>query len=139
MGAWGSGNFEDDEPRDFLANMVSYWESIIDRTLAGESTQETGWFRFEPGFQTINGCVMPLLEIILAALEHLESDHCPEAGKVDGWSKQVLDAYDAEIDRWEPDEEYKVERRQVIEQTFDRLLNVARSRVDAEGRDDVER
>src|SRR6185312_8501793 len=114
MGTWGSGNFDDDSARDFLANMVAYWESIIDRTLAGEMTQEAGWFTFQPGLETIGGCLMPMLEIILAALEHLESDHCPEAQKVENWSQQILEVFDAEIDDWDPDDEFKVERRQVI-------------------------
>ena len=130
MGAWDSGNFDDDSPRDFLANMVAYWESVIDRTFAREPTQETGWFRFQPGFETINGCVMPMVEIILTALEHLESDHCPEAQKVESWSRHVLETYDAEIDDWDPDDEYKFERRQVIERTFERLLKIARARDD---------
>ena len=40
MGVWGPGNFDGDSPRDFLADMVSRWEKVIDTVLSGEVPDE---------------------------------------------------------------------------------------------------
>jgi hypothetical protein len=128
MGTWDAGNFDGDAPRDYLADLVGRWEQIIDRALAGEVPEEAAVFQFAPGLEMIDGCVMPTLEVILAAIEHLESDYCPELEKVTDWSRRALEAYDAEIEGWEPDDEYKLERRKVIARTFERLIAIARDR-----------
>jgi hypothetical protein len=44
MGYWGFGNFEGDGPRDFLADMISVWERIIDHVLAGEMAEAGAYF-----------------------------------------------------------------------------------------------
>lgn len=130
MGAWGAGNFEGDNPRDFLANMVARWERVIDRALAGESTEEVAAFRFAPGFEALDGAILPTVEILVAVAEKLPCDHLPGPSRVARWSSRALRIYDAEIDRWDPDEDYKVERRSVIEATFARLAELVADRDD---------
>lgn len=130
MGTWDSGNFDGDNSRDFLADMVARWERMIDQCFAGEPPEEVAAFRFAPGFETLDGAIMPAVEILLAVAEKLPCDHLPGADKVAHWSSQALRIYDSEIDRWDPDEEFKVERRSVIAATFDRLAALAAERTD---------
>ncbi|QEH34859.1 hypothetical protein OJF2_34040 [Aquisphaera giovannonii] len=125
MGTWDAGNFDGDDPREFLADMVARWERIVDRTLAGEPVDEVAGFRFQPGFEALDGAVMPTVEILIAVAEKLPCDHLPDPDKVAAWRSGAMRIYDAEIDLFEPDEEYKVGRRAVIEATFARLAELA--------------
>jgi hypothetical protein len=45
--------------------MTLHWERLIDRSLAGQATEELAIFRDTPGRKTIDGCVLPTAEIIL--------------------------------------------------------------------------
>lgn len=130
MGVWGPGNFEGDDPREFLADMVARWERIIECSLAGEPTEEVAESRFAPGFETLDGAILPMVEILIAVAETLPCDHLPGPGKVARWSAEALKIHDDEIDLFDPDEDYKRERRSVIVETFQRLAKVV------EGRDD---
>lgn len=130
MGTWGAGNFEADDPREFLANLVARWERIIDQALAGEPTEEVAGFHFEPGCETLDGAIMPTVEILVAVAERLPCDHLPGPSRVAQWSAQALRTYDSDIDRWGTDGEYKAERRAVIEATFARLAEIVAERED---------
>lgn len=138
MGTWGPGNFEDDEARDFLADMIGHWERLIDRSLAGEATEEGAVFRFSPGWQSINGCVLPTVEVMIAVAHQLPCDSMPSPAKISAWLGEVLGACDAEIDALlhfpNPDNppEFKAERRRVIVETFDRLSRLAEAPHDGE-------
>lgn len=130
MGTWGAGNFEADDPREFLADMVARWERMIDRALANEPTEEVAGFRFEQGCEALDGGIMPTVEILVAVAEKLPCDHLPGPSKVASWSSQALQSYDSDIDHWGTDEEYKVERRAVIKATFARLAELVADRED---------
>ena len=126
MGAWDAGNFDNDSARDFLVVMTDRWISIIDEALAGEPPPEAAPMELAPGLELIEGCVMPTAELLIATFERFEeAERVPTPKQVAGWSDLALVTYDAEIDGFVPDEEYKRDRRRVIADTFARLLAIA--------------
>lgn len=135
MGTWGAGNFEADDPREFLADMVARWGQMIDRTLAGDLADEIRACRFTAGLEALDGGVMPTVEILIAVAEKLPCDYLPAGSDVAKWTAQALRIYDLEIDAQDPDEEYKIERRAAIATTFARLMELASAR-ERQGGDD---
>jgi hypothetical protein len=133
VGYWGYGNFEGDDPRDFLADMVAVWERIIDHTLAGELAEAAVYFGpdmppfSQQGQEAVDRIVMPTVEIMIAVAEKLECDYLPEPSTVSKWCERVLHVYDTEgFADWGPGDE----RRQAIVETFARLSKVVEARVD---------
>jgi hypothetical protein len=137
MGYWGYGNFEGDSPRDFLADMVYVWERIIDHVLAGEMKEAAAYFdpeggrsvaaSLQRGQDAIDSGVMPTAEVMIAVAERFECDYLPSSEKVSGWAVEVLRVFDAEGGAGWDDAE---ERRRIIEETFDRLLQIVERRSD---------
>jgi hypothetical protein len=126
MGTWDAGNFDNDAARDFLGVIMDRWISILDEALAGQVPPEPALMGLAPGFEMLEGCVMPMTELLIATIEHFEAAECvPTPKKVAGWSELALASYDSEIDAFDPDEDYKEERRRVIADTFARLLAIA--------------
>jgi hypothetical protein len=133
VGYWGYGNFEGDDPRDFLADMLAVWERIIDHTLAGDLAGAAIYFGpdmqpiSQQGQEAVDRIVMPTAEIMIAVAEKLECDYLPEPTTVSKWSAEVLRVYDTEgFANWGPGDE----RRQAIVETFARLSKVVEARVD---------
>ncbi len=102
MGFWGYGNFDGDSPRDYLADMVSVWERIIDHTLAGEMKEMAAYFGpearplSERGQDAIDTVVMPTAEVMIAVAKTFECDYLPSPEKVSGWAAEALGVFDAE-------------------------------------------
>jgi hypothetical protein len=131
MGYWGYGNFEGDEPRDFLADLVAVWERIIDHALAGESREVAAYFgpgakpRFVPGQDAIHVLVMPTVEVMIAVAERLPCEYLPGPEKESRWTAESLCTFDAGgPDAWDD----AGERRRNIAGTFDRLLRAVSER-----------
>ncbi len=128
MGVWGPGNLEGDSPLDFLAGLAERWERIVEEALAGSVPEEAKALEFWPGLDTIDGCVMPTIELIVVATERLEVEHYPSQPTVERWSGRVLATFDAEIDGQDTDPAFQAERRAVLVATFDRLARLVRAR-----------
>jgi hypothetical protein len=115
MGRWGPGNFDDDISRDYLADVIGYFE-------AGESPESITGMNFTPGVSSAGGgCLVPTLAIMCALHEALGSNYLPSPQTVERWKERYLQLFDqpnADTD-WP---KAKAERRKVVEQTFDRLL-----------------
>jgi hypothetical protein len=133
MGFWGHGNFDGDDPRDFLADMIAVWERIIDHTLAGRVREAAAYFGpemppFPPdGQENVDRVVMPTIEVMIAVAEKLECDYLPSAETVATWTAEVLRIYDTEgVEGWGPGDE----RRQAIVETFERLAKLVADRED---------
>lgn len=131
MGYWGYGTFEGDCPRDYLADLVHVWATIIDHALAGEMKEAAAYFgpegnrsvaaHAERGQEAIDSVVLPTAEVMIAVAERFECDHLPGPEKVSGWAAKALRVFDAEGGAgWDGAEE----RRRIIEETFARLLRV---------------
>jgi hypothetical protein len=127
MGYWGEGNFDGDDPRDFLADMVAVWERNIDHSLAGEWNEVMAYFgpdvqpRSYESQEAIDAIVMPTAEIMIAVAEKFKCDYLPSREKVSNWATQVLRVYDTVgVDEWGPGGE----RRDVYVATFGSLFKI---------------
>ena len=128
MGVWGTGNFDGDSPRDYLADMVGHWEQIIENLLANDIPEEAVPLEFHPGLDVCEACLMPIVEIIIAVAERLEPDYLPAPPTVERWRSNYLSMFDREIVGWDVASEFEAERRSVIDGTFGRLLKISRAR-----------
>jgi hypothetical protein len=128
MGVWGTGNFDGDLPRDFLADIVGRWERLVETLLAGGTPQEAADYELDLRLDIYEACLMPTVEILIAVAERLQPDYLPTPETVERWRMQYLSLFDREVGKWDARPEYKAERRGVIATTFDRLLTIVRSR-----------
>src|SRR5262245_58902597 len=115
MGWWGAGNFDGDDPRDFLAGMVGRWEQLVEKLLVGETPEEAKPSDLGLRLDICEACLMPTIEIIIAVAERLESAYLPAAETVKRWRTQYLDLFDREVGNWDETPGYEAERRGVIE------------------------
>ncbi len=130
MGVWGAGTFDGDAARDFLADQVGRWETMVDKIMAGKLPREVAALDFEPGLDVAEACVMPLVELLIVTAERLDPDHFPSTEKVDEWRAEYLALFDREASGPDADAEYVAERRRVIGDTFTRLRELAATRAE---------
>lgn len=105
MGTWASDNFGNDGACDFRASVVN--------DLLNTAKPPADLLEIEE--------VMAAVAIVIAICER-----CGVPGNlldfdVDYLRCKVLAIYDAEIDEYDPDPDYKRDRREVISRTFDEL------------------
>lgn len=118
MGTWDEGNFSNDGALDYLATLIQKLVTRIENLLAsdyGADLDECG-----------ESELMPSVEIISLLCEHCDAVP-PRESVVKGWRQRYLNIYDEQIDALDPDPEFKVKRRQVIDATFRKLERQARS------------
>lgn len=134
MGSFGAGNFENDAALDARQDAINHVTNAIREWLSGNSF-------YVEDVDSVMGYVATLVAILentratataggeadplLTFLQGMADGGGPPKEDVLAWQEQVISTYDAEIDELEPDEEYKVERRQVIVETFARLTALA--------------
>jgi hypothetical protein len=117
MGTWGPGNFQNDGALDWLAEVVDELEeTVLSRidTPAADIDEEG------------ESHLMPAVEL-LATLADRHGAIPPHPDVVSAWAANYLQRYDGRIDALAPSADYKKERRDVIEATFDRLLRAAKT------------
>ena len=124
MGVWGGGNFDNDNSRDFLADMVGGWERNVDQLLAGQIPEELSTFDLLPGLDTCEMCVIATIEVLTVVAAHLEPDYLPAHEVVERWRTQYLTLFDRECGIWDTTSEHLAQRRTVIDATFRRLLGI---------------
>jgi hypothetical protein len=125
MGWWGSGNFEGDAPRDYLADVIGNFEKVVECVLAGEQPRGITSIDFAPGLSDAGeGCLVPTLAIIIALHEALNSDYLPNAETIERWKQRYLEMFDKPNLDFDV-AEHKAKRRQVIVATFDKLLQLS--------------
>lgn len=120
MGAWGTGNFDNDSACDYLDSIKFQLIRVIEDCFPSEDDTDL-----------LDECgdeLMASVEILTLLTEHYYG-HNPhvEASEARNWKERFLRIYDEQIDDYEPDPEYKIERRTVIVDTFDKLEQQARS------------
>lgn len=128
MGYWGTGNFEGDEPLEFLENLVAGWSAVIERCLAGDlkgaqtyigkgATELIGY-----KIDLINAVVLPLIEVLIAVGERVPAEVLPELETIEGWAQTATRIIDEDgLEAWDASFE---ERKQTVVATFDRLLDL---------------
>ncbi len=128
MGTWGTGNFEADDPREFLVDQVGRWEKLITRIIDGKLPRVVAAFEFEAGIEAAEACAMPLVEIIIVVAERLDPDYLPSSEKVERWRSDYLALFDRETGGPDADAEFVTQRRGVIDNTFSRLQAIIATR-----------
>ncbi|MBD2766876.1 DUF4259 domain-containing protein [Hymenobacter sp. BT664] len=116
MGTWGSGNFDSDDALDYLSDianpLVEKLMEVVENPELADADEES------------NHC-MAAVEI-LTMLSQYYSDTRLNPQFVADCRRTVLTQWDETIDELDPDPDYKVARRQVMEQSFDKLLAVVK-------------
>src|SRR5690349_4292199 len=111
MGTWGPGNFSDDNALDWLGSLVDELVSGIDRSMAHT--------------ELICGHALAARVEVLALLCEQLNAVPPKPEVVTVWRAWHMRTWEAQIDSYHPKPEYKAQRRDVLQATFSRLLNVA--------------
>ena len=121
MGTWGPRNFENDSALDFI-------DEEIDRHVAAIETIFADRDRFRLD-EDAEGELMPRVAILTFLCQECGGSFNPASGKtpdVSAWKSRYLQMYDDQIDGMEPRGDFKAQRRAVIADTFDRLIELPR-------------
>jgi hypothetical protein len=114
MGTWAAGNFDNDGALDYMGELMDLLTARVEESFdAGAALDEEG-----------EAILMPSIEVMALLSENCKTSP-PDAKTVRKWKKKYLRIYDSEIDDLLPADDFKQERRKVIETTFDRLEKVA--------------
>jgi hypothetical protein len=117
MGAWGTGNFEQDNALDFVWREVQQpllrkiW-SMVEKPVLAEAD--------EPD----SAPIMASVELLALLTQHVNAVP-PKPEEVAIWKTTFLKAWDRTASDVYSKEEQLIERRSVITATFDRLENLA--------------
>ncbi|HEY7341765.1 MAG TPA: DUF4259 domain-containing protein [Ktedonobacterales bacterium] len=113
MGTWGASTFQNDAALDFINTEIDRHISAIAEIFGDEAR-----FKLD---EDAEGELMPRIEIVLALCEHCHGV-LQENVDIAPWKVRYLAMYDEQIDDMEPTDNYKIQRRAVIADTFDRLI-----------------
>lgn len=113
MGTWGAGTFQNDAALDFINTEIDRHVGAIEKIFSDESRYSLD--------QDAEGELMPRIEILLALCDHCHGV-LHEDMDIAAWKARYLAMYDEQIDGMEPGDDLKQQRRTVIVDTFDRLI-----------------
>ncbi len=114
MGAWGSGNFDDDSALDYAGSLCQSIEAEIDRRIASKKLA---------GDNLLTD-VMPRLAVLAVLAEHCLGAG-PVRGKIQAWQKRSLEIFDVDTAKMYFKKKDAKERRRVIVDTFELLGKLA--------------
>jgi hypothetical protein len=118
MGDFAEHNFGNDGALEYLALLTAKLVATITEIMADEERLELD----EDG-ETM---LMPSVEILALLCERYDA-RPPRPATVRQWGRKYLQVYDRGIDAFNPDADFKVARRKVIEHTFRWLESLAES------------
>jgi hypothetical protein len=130
MGTWGTGNVEDDTALDHLSALRNTYklESMYAELLGAVRDAMANTASLEP--DEYEGVIVPCnLEIIAQMMDVFDSSICtlPKPSVLERWKNTYLNIWDGCIDELEPDPDWKQSRREVLGQTFDRMLEYSKA------------
>src|SRR5262245_57792320 len=117
MGTWGAGNFDGDTAGDFLSTITASLVKDITTAMNGDPVG------LEPDEWDGNKVPGAIELLALIAAQHWVGTVLPKAADVRAWSAKFIGIWDATIDDLDPNEEWKVKRREVLVRTFDSLVS----------------
>lgn len=119
MGAWGSGNFDDDAAADHLSIVTDKLITEIEEAFKDESELEPDeyWGVAVP-------CNLELL--LLIHKQGYVGSMLPSLEQLITWKKVYMDVWDRCIDGLEPKPEHKKNRRMILLDTFDNLIEIVK-------------
>jgi hypothetical protein len=123
MGTWGAGNFDNDTAADGLGELTGDLIAKITAEFADESGTS-----LEP--DEWGGEMVPVwLELLSDIAEPGRVGAAlPPSATLAGWRDRFLEVWEETIDDLDPDEDYKAERREVLQRTFARAIGLAEER-----------
>ena len=129
MGTWGAGNFEDDTALDHLSVVRNTYklEAMCAELLGAVKDAMASPNSLEP--DEYEGVIVPCnLEIIAQMMDVFGASVCtlPRPSVLEKWKNTYLKVWDGYIDELDPDPDWKQSRREVLVQTFDRVLEHSR-------------
>lgn len=116
MGTFGTGIFDNDGALDFVCELVGQLTDQINTSLAegAADLDEEG-----------DSVLLPSVAIISMLAKNCHAAP-PDLDVIYAWRDQFLAIYDEQIDELDPEPAYKVERRQVIQATFEELATLSK-------------
>jgi hypothetical protein len=119
MGTWGAGNFDSDDAREYLDSVMKQMVSLIENYLGTKPTQECD-------FDALEGKLLPSVDILITLSKHYQEPLNVELKTVQQWRKRILVIYDETIDTLDPKDDFKIDKRRTVEDTFQELEELAR-------------
>jgi hypothetical protein len=119
MGVWGAGNFASDAALDYVHEVVDTMVHQIAEAIASEHGMEP-----DEDSSTVMVCNVELMCLIGRRV----GISMVKAAAVESWKEAYLKVWDGYIDGLKPVPGFKEERRAVIVETFDRLIELCRQR-----------
>lgn len=122
MGTWGVGNFDADEPRDFIRHYIDNIAETIEGLLSSVELHDED---FLLGYGDTQ--ILPSIEIMVALCTCMSKRFWiyRDRANMKSWRQRYLQIYDQYAHEAYLEGVIQ-ERREVIEKTFDRLDEVAR-------------
>jgi hypothetical protein len=117
MGIWGTGNFDRDDALDVLASLYDHIVKEIRDTFA-EDSEETIYDDLGESH------IIPHIDIISTLVERYKSSPYITTEEARKWKQDYLTTFDNNIHQYSDSPEYITERREVVIETFDKLLSV---------------
>lgn len=117
MGTWGTRNFDNDSAGDFYLQFIERMMMEIRLTMKNELRIHAGNY-----WGDVIPCMIDLIRVIA------EQDfHCLDLDTEEfkRWKQTFMDRWRMTIYECNPDEEYRKEREQVLNDTFDNLIAVS--------------
>ena len=118
MGTWAHGNFDNDTALDWLGEVAGKLLHEIAEAMNSPESLEAG--------EWDSDTVPCKAELLCVMSENGMRPNWPEASVLEQWKNIYLSAWESSIDDLDPDADYKIKRRTVLEETFDRMLRNAR-------------
>lgn len=116
MGSWGPGNFDNDAARDHLFEVTRELADQVEQALADATALKlTGKTTTNAELAETLDAVLPNIEIICVLHESLGGGFLPEPESAAEWQSQFEQLAETST----------AERRDVIRETFERLLRFA--------------
>lgn len=130
MGTWGAGNFENDCAAEHVQELCSGLIAQIEKAVADPELLEPGEYHSQVMMANIE--ILACLSEGLGRFEYgsipdmLYPVFIPPSNTVEQWKTVYLNVWDNFIDRLEPKADYRKQRRDVLVDSFDRLISAAR-------------
>lgn len=116
MGCWGVQNFDSDAALDFVGGISGAMTEKVENWLDDE----------DHDLSDGEGEVIPAIVII-----KLLTENCgvapPKAEEIVDWRERYLACYDEQIDDFEPEDDFKIERRKILVETFKSVESACRA------------
>jgi hypothetical protein len=118
MGTWGLGNFENDTAADHLSILTARLIEEIDNAVSNPDEIEPDEYW---------GVAVPCNIELLCVFQERGYVGCvlPKSETIQQWKATYMSVWDAKIDGFNPEPDYKKKRRDILCDTFDRLIGLA--------------